>query len=74
VVIGHSAATGYNSDLSDPGVDVKANSWATESDPDVESIYLRLLATDPTVEGNAWNYAVSGSEITARPNRVARVS
>lgn len=53
VVIGHSGATGYNSNLSHPGEDFKANSWATGSNPDVDSIYLRSLATDPTVEGKA---------------------
>ncbi len=73
VVIGHSGATGWNSDPANPGVDVKANSWATGSNPDVDSIYLRSLATDPTLEGKAWNYAISGSEVTsllAQANRV----
>ena len=73
VVIGHSGATGYNSNLSHPGEDFKANSWATGSNPDVDSIYLRSLATDPTVEGKAWNYAISGSEVTSLLAQAKRV-
>lgn len=73
VVIGHSGATGYDSNPSDPGVDVKANSWATGSNPDVDSIYLRSLATDPTLEGKAWNYAISGSEVTSLLTQAKRV-
>ena len=65
VVIGHSGATGYNSSPSHPAADFTANSWATGSNPAVDSIYLRSLAIDPTLEGKAWNYAISGSEVTS---------
>src|SRR3954454_1196862 len=73
VVIGHSGATGYNSDPSHPGIDHVANSWATGSNPNVDSIYLRSLATDPTLEGKAWNYAISGSEVTSLMTQAKRV-
>jgi hypothetical protein len=61
-VIGHSGATGYNSDGQDH--DVPANSWVTGTNPEVDSIYLRLLADHPALEGHNWNHAVSGSSVT----------
>ncbi len=36
-MIGHSGATGYDSDPTRPGVDVTANSWATGTNPSVDS-------------------------------------
>jgi hypothetical protein len=57
VVLGHSGATGYDS----PGG--AANSWATGTNPEVDSIYLRLLATHPALEGHNYNVAVNGSEV-----------
>jgi hypothetical protein len=62
-VIGHSAATGYDSDPDRPGERVKANSWATGTNPLVQSIYLRMLATNPSLEGHATNIAVDGSNV-----------
>jgi GDSL-like lipase/acylhydrolase family protein len=64
VVIGHSGATGYNSDPQNPGVDAKANSWATGSNPAVRSIYLRILARNPGIKGHNFNLAVDGSDVT----------
>jgi hypothetical protein len=60
-VIGHSGATGYNSD--GQAQDVPANSWVTGTNPEVDSIYLRLLADHPALEGHNWNEAVSGSSV-----------
>jgi hypothetical protein len=62
-VIGHSGATGYNSDGQDH--DVPANSWVTGTNPEVDSVYLRLLADHPALEGHNWNQAVSGSSVTS---------
>ena len=62
-VIGHSGATGYDSDPDQPGEDVGANSWATGTNPQVNSIYLRLLATDPSLEGHWLNLAIDGSGV-----------
>src|SRR4051812_14202510 len=59
-VIGHSGATGYNSTGTDQ--DVPENSWATGSNPKVDSIYRRLLATHPALKDHAYNAAVSGSD------------
>jgi hypothetical protein len=64
-VIGHSGATGYNSDPQHPFIDVRSNSWATGTNPDVQSIYLRLVAQDAAVEGHATNMAIDGSGVTS---------
>lgn len=61
-VIGHSGATGWNSD--DREHDVTSNSWITGTNPAVDSIYLRLLAEHPALEDHNWNEAVSGSSVT----------
>jgi hypothetical protein len=63
VVIGHSGATGYDSDPSQPDEDIEANSWATGTNPDVQSVYLRVLARNPAVEGNVHNLAIDGSGV-----------
>ena len=58
VVLGHSGTTGYGSDPSNPGGDVRENSWATGSNPAVDSIYRRLLATHPAMKGHATSLGV----------------
>jgi hypothetical protein len=63
VVLGHSGATGYNSDPDQPGVELRTNSWATGTNPEVNSVYLRILAKNPTVEGHAFNLAQGGATI-----------
>ena len=62
-VIGHSGATGANSN--GDGQDVAANSWVTGDNPAVNSIYLRLLADHPELEGHHWNEAIDGSDVTS---------
>jgi hypothetical protein len=57
VVMGHSGATGFNS----PGG--AANSWATGTNPDVDSLYLRLLADHPALEGHNYTVAVNASRV-----------
>ncbi|MCW2786493.1 MAG: lipolytic protein family [Marmoricola sp.] len=61
--IGHSGLTGYNSDPSRPSTDVTANSWATGTNPAVDSIYQRVLAMNPAVEGHATDVAIDGSTV-----------
>ncbi|HYN32629.1 MAG TPA: hypothetical protein VES40_08395, partial [Ilumatobacteraceae bacterium] len=61
VVLGHSGATGWNSDPANPGTDAIQNSWATGDNPQVDSIYARALAQNPALEGNNFNLAVDGS-------------
>jgi lysophospholipase L1-like esterase len=63
VVLGHSGTTGYDSDPKQPGADVRENSWATGTNPKVDSIYLRLLADHPALEGHATSLGVDGSTV-----------
>lgn len=63
VVLGHSGATGLNSDPARVGVDVPANSWATGSNPAVRSLYLRILEANPPIRGHARNLARDGARI-----------
>lgn len=63
VVLGHSGATGYNSDPTSPRRDATENSWATGTNPDVDSIYLRLLATNPAIKDHNFNLAEDGSQV-----------
>jgi hypothetical protein len=65
VALGHSGTTGANSDPDAQGSDARQNSWATGDNPDVESIYRRLLAVNPAVRGHSSNFGVDGSDVTA---------
>ena len=61
--LGHSAVTGEGTE---PGVgEVKANSWATGTNPQVESIYLRVLAEHPGIEGHAVNLGQGSADVTS---------
>jgi len=64
-VLGHSGATGENSDPKRPGVEVRENSWATGTNPKVDSVYLRILARNPAIRGHNDNYAEAGADIQA---------
>src|SRR5215831_8284077 len=57
IALGHSALTGENSDPPSPGQPAPRNSWATGTNPAVDSIYQRLAAVDPAVRGHAVNEA-----------------
>ncbi len=61
IVLGHSALTGENSDPQNLGVPALQNSWATGTNPAVDSIYQRLAAVDPTTRGHAVNEAAGGA-------------
>lgn len=64
VVLGDSAAIGENSDPNRPGVIVHANSWATGTNPAVNSLYRRLLAHNPSIRGHNVNLAEPGGTVT----------
>lgn len=70
VVVGHSGATGWNSDPSQPRTDALENSWVTGDSPVVNSIYLRMLAQNPELDGNNSNLAVDGSTVDDLPRQV----
>jgi hypothetical protein len=62
-VLAHSGATGEDSDPRRPGEEVRANSWATGTNPEVKSLYSRILAQNPAIEGHAFNFAVGGATV-----------
>ena len=61
VGLGDSGSTGYNS--GPPNRDVPANAWATGSNPEVQSHYLRILAANPRIRGRATSYARDGDRV-----------
>lgn len=61
VVIGHSGATGYDSDTDRSRW--SHNSWVTGDNPAVQSLYLRILARNPAIKGNNFNLAINGSKV-----------
>jgi hypothetical protein len=71
VVIGHSGATGYDSDAGtveassrQNAADGRENSWATGTNPAVDSIYQRLAAKSPEYAGHQFNLAADGATVT----------
>ena len=72
-VIGHSGATGANSDPDRPNTDARENSWATGDNPAVRSIYLRLLADHHALAGNAVNEALDGSDVSSLAQQASLV-
>lgn len=65
VALGHSALTGENSDPQNSGMAALQNSWATGTNPAVDSIYERLAVRDPSVRGHVVNAAVGGATASA---------
>ncbi|MDQ3874024.1 MAG: hypothetical protein M3322_00515 [Actinomycetota bacterium] len=62
-VLGHSGPTGFNSDPRRPAAFVRANSWATGTNPAVKSVYLRILAANPRIRGRNFNLAQGGATV-----------
>jgi hypothetical protein len=62
-VLGHSWATGTLTDPSDYRREARENSWATGDNPQVRSLYLRLLQSHPALEGHNYNEAVGGTGV-----------
>lgn len=74
VVLGHSGATGYNSDPADRSRDARENSWATGTNPAVDSVYRRLLVRSPAYRGHNANLAQDGATVDELLNQVADVA
>jgi hypothetical protein len=70
VVLGHSGATGWNSDPANPEQDAPYNSWATGTSADVDSIYSRALAHSPELDGHNFTVAKAGSDVDDLPRQV----
>lgn len=68
---GDSITRAFNSDTSNPLQDVPANSWATGSNPAVNSHYLRILSANPSISGKSYNFAQSGTKMSALQNQLA---
>jgi hypothetical protein len=62
-VLGHSNATGEDSDPAQPHAVIRANSWATGTNPAVNSVYLRILARNPAIKGHNVNLAQPGATV-----------
>jgi hypothetical protein len=72
-VLGHSGSTGENSDPKQPGVEVRANSWATGTNPAVDSLYLRILAHNPAIRGRNFSLSEGGAgieQVSAQADRL----
>jgi hypothetical protein len=63
VALGHSGLTGYDSDPGSPQTDATENSWATGTNPDVDSVYQRIVALNPAAQDHASNFAIDGSTV-----------
>jgi hypothetical protein len=61
VALGHSGLTGENSDPDKPGYPALENSWATGTNPEVNSIYQRMVDLRPETEGHVANAAYGGA-------------
>ncbi len=60
--IGHSGITGDSSHEQGHGGSVE-DSWATGANPEVDSVYARVLAENPEIEGNVTNLGMGGATI-----------
>jgi hypothetical protein len=61
IALGHSGLAGANSDPQNPGQPAPQNSWATGTNPAVDSIYQCLVAVDPASRGHAVNESAGGA-------------
>ena len=59
--LGASVTVGFNSDCPDGWVDCPDNSWATGTNPAVDSVYRRLLELNPGLKDHNANDAESGT-------------
>jgi hypothetical protein len=63
--IGHSAITGEGTQSGGSESEWKANSWATGTNAQVNSVYLRLRQVNPVVEGHVHNLGQGGANLAA---------
>jgi lysophospholipase L1-like esterase len=56
-----------------PFIDAPANSWSTGTSATVNSLYLRIRALNPNINGKNYNYAVSGAKMVDLAGQVAKV-
>ena len=63
--LGASVTVGFNTDCPEGWIDCPDNSWATGTNPAVDSVYLRLLALNPRLKDHNANDAESGTAMVA---------
>jgi len=56
-VLGTSTAAGWGAEPEHPFANAPRDSWATGTNPAVQSIYLRILALNPAIKGHAFTFA-----------------
>jgi hypothetical protein len=71
ISLGHSGLTAENSDPAQPGAPVPENSWATGTSPQVDSVYLRMVAARPETENHVASGAAGGAPVTALADQAA---
>lgn len=65
VVLGHSGSTGESSDPTKPfGEETRSNSWVTGTNPEVNSLYLRILAVHPAIRDHNLSLSQGGATVT----------
>jgi hypothetical protein len=69
--LGHSLITGEGTGEES---DWKANSWATGTNPKVNSVYLRLRQVNPAIEGNVYNLGSGGADLAALTEQAETLS
>ncbi|GAA2285767.1 lipoprotein [Streptomyces ruber] len=69
--VGDSITTGF--DACSVLSDCPEASWATGSDPEVDSLAVRLLGADGTA-GRSWNHAVSGARMADLPAQMTKAA
>ena len=72
IAIGHSGLTGENSDPDRPFQRALENSWATGTNPEVNSVYLRLIEVRPETEGHVANTADGGAVAAKLASQASR--
>jgi lysophospholipase L1-like esterase len=71
VVLGHSGTTGAGSDPDNPMADIRENSWATGTNPEVDSVYQRIVAENPATKGHVANFGIDGSDVNSLLDQAA---
>jgi hypothetical protein len=69
--LGHSLITGEGTGDESAW---KANSWATGTNPQVNSVYLRLRQVNPAIEGHVHNLATGGADLAALTEQAQTLS
>jgi hypothetical protein len=67
IAFGHSALTGLSADADRPQENSPESSWATGTNPAVDSVYLRLVKVRPETKGAVANTAQNGAKASTLP-------